>query len=407
MPSVRQTRSTNLTLSANWAVLFRTLVMAAVFAAAMPMGIAAQEHVFYALGSPESASKDVRLYEVDSATLQVVRSLSVQRQTPSGETVSMTSGMLTGTRDAILLTDGQLQSSSLLRVSAPALESKSQWAMKDFQISGAMCLDHVFVHPVTGLAYFSCDTGSGGNGFVILDTSRSVIAGDFPDAPPVLSSWPHLSLLRPTFVYAPNSKRLYLVGKNVLALDAENHAVDYISVPEIAKSTNIATVRQIDNLVVLANGNVVLLTDKYRSPALILYDPDARKVLQNWTEKQKYSEKESYTDSHTGKNEERFVQKLARILCGPVASRDGSRLIAVSEGDIVLWDANTLEELGRFDAPELPNSDSGECFHPAPDGRGTWYLGQSGKVFRLDDRAGKFVEEVKLPFRLISLIREP
>lgn len=393
-------------MSPSWAVPFRTLVMAAVFAA-MPKGIAAQEHLFYAFGSPESASKDVRLYEVDSVRLQVVRSLSVQRQTPNGETVNMTSGMLTGTRDAILLTDGQLQSSSLLRVSAPALESKGQWAMKDFQIQGAMCLDHVFVHPVTSLAYFSCDTGSGGNGFVILDTSRPVVAGDFPHEPPVPSSWPHLSLFRPAFVYAPNSKRLYLVGKNVLALDSENHAVDYISVREIAKSANIATVREIDNLVVLANGNLVLLTDKHRSPALILYDAVAQKVLQHWTETQKYSEKESYTDSRTGKNEERLVQKIARIRCGPVGSRDGSRLFAVSEGDIVLWDANTLEELSRFDAPEPPDSNSGECFHPAPDGRGLWYLGQSGKVYRLDDRTGKFIEEVKLPFHLISLIREP
>jgi hypothetical protein len=380
--------------------------MAAVFAAAMPKGIAAQEHVFYALGSPESASEEVRLYEVDPATLQVVRSLSVQRQTPNGETVNMTSGMLTGTRDAILLTDGQLQSSSLLRVSAPALESKGQWAMKDFQIQGAMCLDHVFVHPVTSLAYFSCDTGSGGNGFVILDTSRPVVAGDFPHEPPVPSFWPHLSLFRPLFVYAPNSKRLFLVGKNVLALDSENHAVDYISVREIAKSANIATVREIDNLVVLANGNLVLLTDKHRNPALILYDPVARKVPQHWTETQKYSKKESYTDSRTGKNEERVVQKIARIRCGPVASRDGSRLFAVSEGDIVLWDANTLEELSRFDAPEPPDSNSGECFHPDPDGRCLWYFGQGGKVYRLDDRTGKFIEEVKLPFHVISLIRE-
>jgi hypothetical protein len=381
--------------------------MAAVYAAAMPMGIAAQKRIFYALGSAESAGKDVRLYEVDSATLQVLRSLSVQRQTPGGETVSMTSGMLTGTRDAILLTDSQLQSSSLLRVSAPALEREGQWAMKDFQIAGAMCLDHVFVHPVTSLAYFSCDTGSGGNGFVILDTSRPAVAGDFPDEPPVPSSWPHLSLFRPTFVYAPNSKRLYLVGKNALALDPENHAVDYISVRELAKSANLATVREVDNLVVLANGNLVLLTDEDRSPALLLYDPDGRKVLQHWTETQKYGEKESYTDSRTGKNEERLVQKLARILCGPVASRDGSHLFAVSEGDIVSWDANTLEELGRFDAPEPPDSDGGECFHPAPDGRGTWYLGQSGKAYRLADRTGTLIEEVKLPFRLISLVREP
>jgi hypothetical protein len=228
---------------------------------------------------------------VGSTTLQVVRSLSVQRQTPNGETVHTTSGMLSGSRDAILLTDGQLQSSSLLRVSAPALKSKGEWAMKDFQIQGAMCLDHIFVHPVTSLAYFSCDTGSGGNGFVVLDTSRSVVAGDFPHEPTTSSSWPRLSLFRPAFVYAPNSKRVYVVGKNVLALDSGNHVVDYISVREIAKSASIATVREIDNLVVVANGNLVLLTDKHRSPALILYDPVARKVLQHWTETQRYSEK--------------------------------------------------------------------------------------------------------------------
>jgi hypothetical protein len=36
-----------------------------------------------------------------------------------------------------------------------------------------------------------------------------------------------------------------------------------------------------------------------------------------------------------------------------------------------------------------------------------WFVGESGKVYRLDDQTGKLIEEVKLPFRLINLIREP
>jgi hypothetical protein len=81
-------------------------------------------------------------------------------------------------------------------------------------------------------------------------------------------------------------------------------------------------------------------------------------------------------------------------------------LFAMSEDDVILWDSSTLEELDRFDAPEVARGTEG-CFYPAPDGRGMWFLGQSGKVYRLDDHTGKLLEEVKLPFHLISLIREP
>jgi hypothetical protein len=34
-------------------------------------------------------------------------------------------------------------------------------------------------------------------------------------------------------------------------------------------------------------------------------------------------------------------------------------------------------------------------------------FGQSGKIYRLDDHTGELIEEVKLPFHLVSLIREP
>ena len=73
------------------------------------------------------------------------------------------------------------------------------------------------------------------------------------------------------------------------------------------------------------------------------------------------------------------VQKIARLHGGPVASRDGSGLFAMSEGDIVLRDANTLEELDCFDAPEPPANGSDDCFHIAHDGRGLWYLGKAAK----------------------------
>ena len=79
----------------------------------------------------------------------------------------------------------------------------------------------------------------------------------------------------------------------------------------------------------------------------------------------------------------------------------------MSEGDVILWDSNTLEELDRFDAPEPPRQVTSSCFYPAPDGHGLWFTGESGKVYRLDDHTGHVIEQVKLPFRLFTLIQEP
>jgi outer membrane protein assembly factor BamB len=154
-------------------------------------------------------------------------------------------------------------------------------------------------------------------------------------------------------------------------------------------------------MALLPNGNLVLLLTSGDVPRLTLYDPANRKVLQAWTETHKYPSTETYVD-----NTSKEVQRIAVLRDGPVPSRDGSRLFAMSEGDVILWDSSTLEELDRFDAPEVARGTEG-CFYPAPDGRGMWFLGQSGKVYRLDDHTGKLLEEVKLPFHLISLIREP
>ncbi len=363
------------------------------------LGFAQQPQVFYAIGS-DGQSKGSNLYEVDKATLRAVRSVDVG---------SAQSGMLTGKGHTIVLTDGELGDSTLLRVSAPDLAIKNQLGLDALKVRGIECFDHTFVHPVTGLAYFSCDFGSRGNGFVILDTLKQAVVGDFPHAPLLPAGWPRLSLSRPQFVYAQESRRLYLIGGDVVALDPQNHPIDYILAHDVAAAagSEVGKIRySIEKMAVLPEGNLaILVTDSY-TPTLVLYDPLGRKFLQHWTETQRYPEMETYTDSHTGKPSERSVQKIAQLHDGPVPSRDGSRLFAMSEGDVVLWDSNTLEELDRFDAPEPPGGKEG-CFYPAPDGRGMWFVGKSGKVYRLDDHTGHMIEEVKLPFRLINLIREP
>lgn len=396
--------------------LRRGTLMFVMFAALLPMvALAQQPQVFYVIGWDDQ-SKANNLYALEKTTLRVVR---------SGDVGDSQSGMLTGKRDAILLTDGGLGDSTLLRVSAPELAIEGQLSMDAVKVPGfgVQCLDHIFVHPVTGLAYFSCDFGSGGNGFVILDTLKQAVVGDFPHAPPAPRGWPRLSLFRPQFVYAHESRRLYLIGGDVVVLDPQNHPVDYILGHDAAKAGGLdvsphynayfkrsfVSGYSIHTMALLPDGNLVLLVRSGGSdstPNLFLYDAVGGKVLHTWTEMQKYTEMETYTDSHTGTPFEKPVQKIAALHHGPVPSRDGSRLFAMSEGDVILWDSSTLEEQDRFDAPEPP-SGTDRCFYPAPDGRGMWFVGKSGKVYRLDDHTGKLIEEVKLPFHLIALIREP
>jgi len=375
-------------------------LISAMFALLFPfLACAQQPQVFYAMGS-DGQSKDNKLYEVDRATLRAVRSLDVG---------SAQSGMLSGNGQIIVLADGEFADSSLLRISAPDLAIKNQLSLDALKVRGIECFDHTFVHPVTNLAYFSCDFGSGGNGFVILDTLKQAVVGDFPEAPPSPAGWPRFSLWRPQFAYAQESRRLYLIGGDVLVLDPQNHPIDYILARYVAAAAGreVGRVRySIEKIAVLPDGKLALLVSDRSAPTLVLYDSPGRKLLEHWTETQKYPETETYTDSHTGKPSERTVQKIARLHDGPVRSRDGSRLFAMYEADVILWDSSTLEEVDRFDAPELPGGSQG-CIYPAPDGRGMWFVGKSGKVYRLDDHTGHLIEEVKLPFRLINLIREP
>ncbi len=376
-----------------------TLIFAMLVVLLPIVALAQQPQVFYATGS-DGQSKGNNLYEVEKATLRAVRSVDVG----SGQ-----SGMLTGKGHTIVLTDGELGDSTLLRVSAPELAIESQLNMEAMKVRGTECLDHTFVHPVTGMAYFSCDFGSGGNGFIILDTLKQAVVGDFPHAPLSPREWPRLSLSRPQFVYAHESRRLYLIGGDVVVLDFQNHPIDYILARDVAAAAGGEVGRigySIEKMAVLPEGKLALLVSDRHTTTLVLYDPLGRKFLQHWTETQKYIEMETYTDSHTGNPFEKSVQKIAQLHDGLVPSLDGSRLFAMSEGDVILWDSSTLEEIDRFDAPEPPGGTEG-CFYPAPDGRGMWFVGKSGKVYRLDDHTGHLIEEVKLPFRLINLIREP
>lgn len=387
----------------------------AMLAALLPLLSAAQQQskVFYTIGSAEHCSadspSDVRLYEVDSTNLQIVRSLSVERETPgygSGK-VWMQSGMLTAKHDSIILTDSEPGSSRMMRVSAVGLAVEKQIDLSSLHIRAAECADHVFVHPVTELVYFSCDSGSNGNGFAILNMEKSSIAGDFRDLPPTPTRWPNLDLFKPQFSYDYQSNKLYVFGGDVIVLDPQDHPVDYIRARELAVASKLQPGRfayTIKNVAVLPNGTLAILVTYAQTPTLVIYDPHQRRVLSHWTETHKYQKLETHTDQRTGKPFEKRVESIAQLRLGPVPSRDGSRLFAMSEGDITMWDSQTLQELARFEAPESPAET--ECFYAAPDGHGMWFISKAGTVYRLDGQTGKVTETIKLSLRLFSLIRE-
>lgn len=387
----------------------------ALLVALLPLLSAGQQQtkVFYTIGSAEHSSadspSDVRLYEADSTNLRILRSLSVERETPgygSGK-VWMQSGMLTAKHDSIILTDSEPGSSRIMRVSAAGLAVDNQIDLSSMHIQAAECADHIFVHPVTGLLYFSCDSGSNGNGFAILNVEKSTIVGDFPDLPPTPSRWPNLDLFKPQFSYDYRSNKLYVFGSDVIVLDPQNHPVDYIRARELAVASKLQVGRfayTIKSVAVLPNGILAILITDAQTPTLAIYDPHQRKVLTHWTETHKYQKLETHTDQRTGKPFEKSVQRIAQLRLGPVLSPDGSRLFAMSEGDIILWNSETLQEVARFEAPEPPAEI--ECFYAAPDGRGMWFLSNTGTVYRLDSQTGKVIDKLTFALRPLSLIRE-
>jgi hypothetical protein len=376
------------------------------------------QQVFYAIGSenyiaPDPAHpwrfpySDVRLYAVDSATLRVIRSLSVETKTPGygpGFTI-MSTGMLTSKRDVIVLSDEPIGGSTVMRVSAPDLAVESR--MEIGKLYSIDCLENTFVHPLTGLVYFSCDFGRHGEGFAIVNTVKKSIVADLPDGPPLPRGWPPLGADRPQFAYEPVSHELFLVGPDAIALDPENRPVAYVRAKDVAQAAGFDTrLRgpQFGKLTALLNGQLVFLMHSGQAPALALYDPKTHRVLHTWQETELVVNQQSYADPKTGHVFDKPVQQVAKLSCGPVSSRDGSRLFAMSEGDVVVWDSATLQELNRFDAPEWPPPGTENCFVAAPGGKGMWFYGVSDKLYRLDDHTGELLGEVKLPFHLISLI---
>ena len=389
----------------------------AMLAALLPLLLSAvqqqQNKVFYAIGSAELGSADshddVRLYEVNSTDLQILRSVSVKRETPGygSGSVWMQSGMLTAKHDSIILADSDPGIPIIMRVSTTKLAIANQINLRSLHLRAAECADQIFVHPVTGLVYFSCASGSDGNGFAILNIEKSSIAGDFPDLPPTPSHWPNLDLFKPQFSYDYQSNQLYVFGGDVIALDRQNHPVDYIRARDIASGSGLQTGRfayTIKSLSVFPNGTLVILVTDAQTPTLAIYDPHQRKVLAHWTETHKYQKLETHTDLRTGKPFEKRVERIAQLRLGPVMSHEGSRLFAMSEGDITLWDSQTLQELARFEAPEPPAET--RCFYAAPDGHGMWFVSRTGTVYRLDEQTGKIIEKVRLALRSLSLIRE-
>ena len=370
----------------------------------------AQSPTFYAIGAagamPEVVPPNAEappqhiLYAVDSATLRVLGSVEVD---------GAQSGMLTANRNAVVL--GGFDSPAW-RVSAPDLKVVSSFTPGPSP--GVSCLDHTFVHPVTGLAYFSCDIGSGKEGVAVMDTAKkSVVLNLYAKGLGSLFSSSH-------FLFDRKTGWLFLDGIDLVALDAQNKIVDQVSGRELGQKAT-PTIGDISGLraaAILPNGRLVLRgNDDGGRSVLLLYDPMKRSVSRTWVETEKYTA----TEKHPTPGTAATWQSSLPLSHGPVASRDGSRLFAISDAPSryhdnvpirgVLLDAETLTVLRRWDLPEPPCSIRGQteeqCFFQAPDGRGMWYVSQSGKVYRLDDHTGELLEEVKLPFHLISLIREP
>lgn len=401
------------------------------FISLRPLGIAflvlalapacvAQQRAFYAIGAAQFTApdaqharecpyKDVRLYEVDAASLKAVRSLDVEEPTPGVGVCGfawMNSGMLAPGRDAIVMSDGGLGESNVIRVLAPSLAVETR--MKVGERPGVNCADHTFVDPLSGLAYFSCDIGSNTSGLFVVNTVKGEVlpvirtGGGKPVAYDATHRWLYLS----TGV------------SDVKILDQNNRVVGAIRAQELARKAGLPhpeTYFQITDVALLPHGVLALVAPGSFSygvtgPVLFLYNPSDGSISHTWRETRTFQKAESYV-LPTGKTATKTVQQPFG-LADLVPSQDASRLFAVSMEDhraarAILFDRATARVLRTWSLPEAPADVNGSCFAPAPDGRGMWFFGKSGKIYRLDDHTGELLGEVKLPFHLISLIREP
>jgi hypothetical protein len=333
-------------------------------------------------------------------------------------------GMMTGDRKSIILVDdGDEDRSTLLRVSIPEFKIQSRMDIPTTDMptdpdgNHVPCLDHIFVHPDTGRTYFSCEL-SGRTlpaQFEVDPFHSKVVEGGLPKNSAT------------TFQYDHKSQLLYLNDGTILDSQGRRAGrIDGVQIPGQPKSYGI------NDMALLPNGNVVLINHTLglgvASSKLFLYDPSAHRVLATWAEDRTYSAE--VLGRAQGKNyqQKASVQLPFLVRDIPVPSRDGSHLFGIEEtwgryaGSTpppdggVIWDSRTLQILRRWPLPEAPSTECSRvgtgsgliaCFAPAPDGRGMWYFGKSGKIYRLDDHTGDLIEEVKLPFHFISLIREP
>lgn len=405
---------------------------------------AQQSGVFYAIGAEEDQVvhsspptpgglkryKGIHLYEVDGATLRVVRSMNLDFASGSSSpttawfALSGDMGMLTGDHKTIVLLDGGNEDETRLALISTldlSVKGRMEIPMSEMPTNSAGdrvdCTDHIFVHPVTGRVYFTCELGRGGIGALEVDPfERKVISTDLPT-----------SLYTKNLLYDSKRQYLYISGMAPAMLDLQDRVVGHIGAIQLPGGSKL----YVTGMALLPNGNLVLLhhTSGVGSAksVLALYDPSQRKPLATWEETRSYTDDGvEYVAGKLKEKQRRLFPFLIENV--PVPSRDGSRLFGV-EGNwgrydgstpppyrAVMWDANTLQMLHTWDLPERPSfecaahgkgSGSIACFAPAPDGRGVWFFGQSGKIYRLDDHTGELIDEVKLPFHLVSLIREP
>lgn len=406
-----------------------TVLWAVLGAGAPRTATAQQPSVFYLIGAEEEHTspnlpnalqyQGVHLYEMDSAT-HVLRSAALNAY----------SGMFTGNRKTIVLVEGgDEDKSTLLLVSVPELKVQGRMDIPmsempmDIDGDRVPCLDNIFVHPITGFAYFSCPMSRAVVGLLRADPFHHKVVQ------------PHLPVyagMPPTFLY--DSKRQWMYpdpGDAILDANDQSVAKIHIEIPGHPSPLGVS------NMALLPDGNLVALCHILLSeddpfsdaPVVLIYDPVAGKVLRFWTEGLTYSGTVSGRIHGIIYKPGTPIRRYDRIPNVPVPSRDGSRLFGIEGSEFelfspktpadsaILWDTKTLQVLRRWTLPEsrssackqrdLGGTDFANCFALAPDGRGMWYFGKSGKIYRLDDRTGDLIEEVKLPFHFISLIREP
>lgn len=416
-------------------VTWSTALWAVLSSLAPKIAPAQQPSVFYVIGAEDEHPnpgvptlplyQGIHLYEMDSAT-HVVRSAEIH----------VSSGMLTGDRKTIVLVyGGDANDSSLLLISVSDLRVYSRMDIPasemrmDIDGESVPCLDHIFVHPVTGLTYFSCALAKGVVEQLVVDPfRRKIMRGSLP-----------VETNATIFLYDPTHQWIYLSDPAPPILDAHNQLIGRVDGPKkLSPIQGRAAAAGITGMSLLPDGKLVLLYGVPEPahnitgwtgstiPTLSTYDPITRKFLHTWTEER------TYTGMVVGRihgvtyKQPTLMQFPYGIQNVPVPSRDGSRLFGIEDSDLhnekhtedgaILWDAKTLQVLRRWTLPEPGSYDCSTagtgggliaCFAPAPDGHGMWFFGKSGKIYRLDDHTGDLIEEVKLPFHLISLIREP